>query len=247
MIAQPGRGAHEQGILEATSLTPQQQHNISLAPRGGDATPPSAGPPVSPGHRATTTDIAWSKEDVETLLCMVPSGYRGTRLEPRVANEISEAFLDKTSVQVRDCYDIIGALVPGDSEAERPQLVEHCLTTLHNSFVPKINSRKTLRPASTPEAKKVRGWRCKLQKTFFTKSRQNQSGAIQWTPRDLTSTEADAMSKLFTQMQSSKISPVAIKLFKIRKVLGFIKQRGDDFGVRAGVLEGIMKKLEQPY
>ncbi|KAJ6578930.1 hypothetical protein B0H10DRAFT_2198864 [Mycena sp. CBHHK59/15] len=55
------------------------------------------------------------------------------------------------------------------------------------------------------------------------------------------------MSKLFTQMQSSKISPVAIKLFKIRKVLGFIKQRGDDFRVRAGVLEGIMKKLEQPY
>ncbi|KAJ6609631.1 hypothetical protein B0H10DRAFT_1954456 [Mycena sp. CBHHK59/15] len=114
MIAQPGRAAHEQGILEATSLTPQQQHNIALTPRGGDATPPSAGPPVSPGNRATTTDIAWSKED--------------------------------TSIQVRDCYDIIGALVPGDSKAERPQLVEHCLTTLHNSFVPKINSRKTSRP-----------------------------------------------------------------------------------------------------
>ncbi|KAJ6537324.1 hypothetical protein B0H10DRAFT_2083881 [Mycena sp. CBHHK59/15] len=71
MIAQPGRAAHEQGILEATSLTPQQQHNIALAPRGGDATPPSAGPPVSPGHRFYPCILAHARVYSTTLIQLV--------------------------------------------------------------------------------------------------------------------------------------------------------------------------------
>ncbi|KAJ7431703.1 hypothetical protein B0H11DRAFT_1936528 [Mycena galericulata] len=87
----------------------------------------------------------------------------------------------------------------------------------------------------TPEEKEVWNWRCTLQKTFIKPSTAaNQQATLE--PRSLSSDEVEAMSKLFLEMESFNVSPRSIKSTSIKKVLKVIKDREDEFGIKAKAL-----------
>ncbi|KAJ7923921.1 hypothetical protein B0H13DRAFT_1864400 [Mycena leptocephala] len=194
------------------TVSPQQQEH-KLARR--DA------PPIR-----ATTDIGWLPGEIGTFLSLITFGHNtgwdnSRRISVALKNKVGTAQLHplEMSGQVQNCYDVLAAAgllgVPLEGHVER------CSKALDDSFKLKIAAR-------TPEEKEVWNWRCTLQKTFIKRSTAaNQQATLE--PRSLSSDEVEDMSKLFLKMESFNST-------SIMKVLKVIKDREDEFGIKAKVL-----------